>query len=232
MARETLDRKIEHLLDEILALDSMVEGAILQSVDALKNRDIEKAQQIYANDKAVNARRIDLENECIITIATQQPIMAHDLRLLASILEMAAELERMGDYAKGIAAISIRIGKEPLIKPLVDIPRMAELSVSMLHRAVDAFVRGDALAAREIPKEDDLVDGLYNQVYRELVTIMFGNPASIDQANYLMWVAHNLERVADRVTNICERVIYTQTGELKEIDTSDDETRAFSPEMS
>jgi phosphate transport system protein len=227
MARETLDRRINHLLEEILVLDSMVEDAILQSVESLKKQDVERAQQIYIYDKVVNAKRIDLENESITTIATQQPIMARDLRLLASILEVAAELERMGDYAKGIATICLRIGKEPHIKPLVDIPRMAELSISMLHRSVGAFVRGDAETALQIPQEDDLVDSLYNQVYRELVTIMFSNPATIDQANYLMWVAHNLERVADRVTNICERTIYTQTGELKEIDSSDDESRLF-----
>lgn len=227
MARETLDRRINHLLEEVLVLDSMVEDAIIQSIDALKKQDTEHAQQIYSNDKLVNARRFELENECITTIATQQPIMARDLRLLASVLEVAAELERMGDYAKGIATICLRIGKEQHIKPLIDIPRMAELSVSMLHRSVGAFVRGDAETALQIPKEDDQVDFLYNQVYRELVTIMFGNPATIDQANYLMWVAHNLERVADRVTNICERTIYTQTGELKEIDSSDDESRLF-----
>jgi phosphate transport system protein len=227
MARETLDRRINHLLEEILVLDSMVEDAILQSVESLKKQDVERAQQIYIYDKVVNAKRIDLENESITTIATQQPIMARDLRLLASILEVAAELERMGDYAKGIATICLRIGKEPHIQPLVDIPRMAELSISMLHRSVGAFVRGDAETALQIPQEDDLVDSLYNQVYRELVTIMFSNPATIDQANYLMWVAHNLERVADRVTNICERTIYTQTGELKEIDSSDDESRLF-----
>ena len=225
MARETLDRKINHLLEEILVLDSMVEDAILQSIEALKKQDIEHARQIHAFDNTVNAKRFEIENECITTIATQQPIMARDLRLLASILEVAAELERMGDYAKGIATICVRIGKHQHIKPLIDIPRMAELSVNMLHRSVGAFVRGDAETAMQIPGEDDQVDFLYNQVYRELVTIMFGNPAAIDQANYLMWVAHNLERVADRVTNICERTIYTQTGELKEIDNSDDESR-------
>jgi phosphate transport system protein len=228
MARETLDRKINHLLEAILVLDSMVEEAIMQAVAALKKQDLEKAQLLYSNDKIVNSKRIELENECITTIATQQPIMARDLRLLASILEVAAELERMGDYAKGIATICLRIGKDPHIKPLVDIPRMAELSVSMLHRAVGAFVRGDAETAKQIPNEDDQVDSLYNQVYRELITIMFTNPATIDQANYLMWVAHNLERVADRVTNICERTIYTHTGELKEIDVSDDESRTES----
>jgi phosphate transport system protein len=222
MTRETLDRKINHLFEDIVVLDSLVEEAILQSVEALKKQDISLALQIILNDEIVNTKRFELENDCMTTIATQQPIMARDLRLLASILEVSAELERMGDYAKGIAVICQRIGKEPHIKPLVDIPRMAELSVSMLHRAVGAFIQSDAETAHLIPSEDELVDNLYNQVYRELVTVMFSNPATIDQANYLMWVAHNLERVADRVTNICERTIYTKTGNLKEIKYSND----------
>ena len=129
----------------------------------------------------------------------------------------------MGDYAKGIAKICLQIGSTPHVKPLVDIPRMAEIAVSMLHRSVLAFVQFDAETAREIPKEDDQVDALYKQVYRELVSIMFSNPSTIDQANYLLWAAHNLERMADRVTNICERAIYVATGQMKEIDVSDDE---------
>jgi len=223
MPRETLDRKIQHLRDEILILDSMVEEAITGSVDALKFKDLELAQRVYTGDAQVNAKRFELENEVIITIATAQPIMASDLRLLASILEVAGELERMGDYAKGIAHIALMIGKEPLVKPLVDIPRMAQISVSMLHRAVGAFIALDADTARNIPAEDDQIDALYNQIYRDLVAIMIQNPAAIDQGNFLMWAAHNLERLADRVTNICERAIYIATGELKELATSDDE---------
>jgi phosphate transport system protein len=223
MPRETLDRKIQHLRDEILILDSMVEEAVTQSVEALRSKNLELAQQVYHHDAQVNAKRFALENEVIITIATAQPIMASDLRMLASILEVAGELERMGDYAKGIAHITRMIGMEPYIKPLVDIPRMSEISVSMLHRAVGAFIALDAQTARQIPKEDDEVDRLYNQVYRDLVAIMIQNPAAIDQGNYLMWAAHNLERLADRVTNICERAIYIATGELKELATSDDE---------
>jgi phosphate transport system protein len=223
MPRETLDRKIQHLRDEILILDSMVEEAVTQSVEALRSKNLELAQQVYHHDAQVNAKRFALENEVIITIATAQPIMASDLRMLASILEVAGELERMGDYAKGIAHITRMIGMEPYIKPLVDIPRMSEISVSMLHRAVGAFIALDAQTARQIPQEDDEVDRLYNQVYRDLVAIMIQNPAAIDQGNYLMWAAHNLERLADRVTNICERAIYIATGELKELATSDDE---------
>lgn len=224
MPRDTLDRKIQHLRDEILVLDSMVENAVLQSVEALKAQDIDLAHAIYTGDMQVNAKRFELENEVIITIATTQPIMAGDLRLLASILEVAGELERMGDYAKGIAHIAFMIGKEELVKPLIDIPRMAELAASMLHRAVGAFIEVDAETARRIPDEDDQVDSLYNQVYRELVTLMFHNPEAIDQGNYLLWAAHNLERLADRVTNICERTIYIATGQLQELSTSDDET--------
>jgi phosphate transport system protein len=224
MTRETLDRKINQLLDEILVLDSMVETATLEVIQALKQHDVETARRIYRDDALINARRFELERDCMITIATQQPIMATDLRLVASILEVVGELERMGDYAKGIAKICIRIGDQPHIKPLIDIPRMAEIVVSMLNRAVGAFVARDAAQARLIPKDDDQVDALYEQVYRELVTIMFQNPSTIDQANLLMWAAHNLERMADRVTNICERTIYVATGEMQEIDVSDDES--------
>jgi phosphate transport system protein len=206
-------------------MDSMVEEAIMGAVDALKTGDLEKANKIYEGDRDINDLRFELENDCITTIATQQPIMGSDLRLLASILEVVGELERMGDYAKGIAKIRIMMGDAHPIKPLIDVPRMANIAVSMLHRAIGAFVAQDAELALAIPKEDDEVDALYNQVYRELVTIMFSRPSTIDQANYLMWAAHNLERVADRVTNICERTIYVATGEMSEIKPTDDESR-------
>jgi phosphate transport system protein len=224
MPRETLDRKIRHLYDEILVLDSMVENATFEAVEALKKRDLEAAQRIYIADNDINAKRFELENDLIITIATQQPIMAHDLRLLASIYEVVGELERIGDYAKGIAKIAMIIGNQPPVKPLIDIPRMADLAVSMLNRAVLAFINGDTETAQSIPSEDDQVDNLYNQVYRELVTIMFADPSTIDRANHLLWVAHNLERMADRVTNICERTMYIATGHLVEMDRTDDET--------
>jgi phosphate transport system protein len=223
MTRVTLDRKIKQLLDEILVIDSLVETATLEAVEALKNHDLETARRIKQDDAEINRRRFELEKDCMITIATQQPIMATDLRLVASILEVVGELERMGDYAKGIATICLRIGGEPHIKPLIDIPRMAELTVSMLHRAVTAFVNRDADTALAIPAEDDEVDELYDRVYHDLVAIMLKDPSTIDRANVMMWAAHNLERMADRVTNICERTVYIVTGELKEIDASDDE---------
>lgn len=225
MTRETLDRKIQNLLDKIVILSSMVENATLDSVEALKRRDIVTAREIYHKDKLINQKRFDIENECIITIATQQPIMAGDLRLMASILDIAIEIERMGDYAKGIAKICLKIGKEPLMKPLIDIPRMADISVNLLHRAISAFIRRDIEEARAIPLEDDQVDQLYNQVYHELITYVLKDPKTIDQANLLMWAAHNLERMADRVVNICERTIYVVTGELVEISNSDDEAK-------
>ena len=223
MPRETLDNKIQHLNNEILILDSMVEHATLESIVALKKKDLVLARRIYDDDQLINNKRYELENDLIVTIATQQPIMAHDLRIVAAIYDVVSELERMGDYAKGIAKITLLIGDQPLVKPLIDIPRMADLAVSMLHRAVTAFIHGDVESARSIPKEDDEVDSLYNQVYRELLAIMFADPSTIDQANYLLWVAHNLERMADRVTNICERTVYTVTGQLLEFDQSDDE---------
>jgi len=216
MPRQTFERELQRLQDELLVLGSMVEHAIADSVDALKKRDLEWSRQLVADDRLINEKRFQIEADVLTLIATQQPI-AGDLRVLASTLEIAAELERMGDYAKGIAKISLMIGEEPLIKPLIDIPRMAAKAREMLHRALDAFVRRDIEAARAIPAEDDEVDNLYNQVYRELITLILANPKNIDQANHLLWAAHNLERTADRVTNICERVIFTVTGQMLEI---------------
>lgn len=214
--RETLDRELKHLEDEVLELGSMVEGAIMESVDLLKRRDIPGSKRLMAADAEINRKRFKIEGEVLTAIALHQP-MARDLRTLAAMLEIATELERIGDYAKGIANITIRLGSEPLLKPLIDIPLMAEKSRTMLHRSLEAFVQQDVEAAREIPEADDEVDGLYNQVYRELVTYIFANPQSIEQANLLLWVAHNLERAADRVLNVCERIIFTVTGELAEL---------------
>jgi phosphate transport system protein len=224
--RETLDRALQELLDEILVLGSMVEEAVRTSVAALKQRDVSASEKIYAADDRINEKHFEIEDRCITLIATQQP-MAKDLRTLAAVIEISTELERMGDYAKGIAKINILLGSEPLVKPLIDIPRMADLSIDMLHRSLGAFVARDVEAARKIPQEDDQIDGLYNQVYRELVTYMIADTSTIDRANFLLWAAHNLERLADRVTNICERTIYMATGEMRELDRSDDELVNF-----
>jgi len=224
MTREKFDQQIKKLLDDILILGSMTENAILDSIDALTLQDLEKAKKIRKKDKKINAKRYHIENEALMTIATQAP-MATDLRVLASIIDIAGELERIGDYAKGIALITKKLGKEPLLKPLIDIPKMAEIAADMLHRALEAFTKGDVDMAWKIPKDDDLVDDLYNQVYRDLLTYMISDPTTIDKATYLIWVAHNLERAADRVTNICERTLFIETGELHEIKPSDDEAQ-------
>lgn len=222
MIRKTFEHEIQQVKDEVLLLGSMVEHAIIASVEFLKKRDIKGAERIIEEDRAINQKRFDIEKQLMILIATQQP-MAHDLRLLASTMEIISELERMGDYAKGIANINIRMGEEPLLKPLIDIPRMAQIGSDMLHRSLTAFVNEDVEASKAIPVEDDEVDALYNQIYRELMLLIIQDPKSIERANWLLWVAHNLERVADRVTNICERTIFIATGELKEIKSSDDD---------
>lgn len=222
MLRKTFENEIQQVKDDVLLLGSMVEQAILASVDSLKKRDIKAAQKILDEDRLINQKRFEIENKLMILIATQQP-MAHDLRLLASCMEIISELERMGDYAKGIANINVRMDDQPLLKPLIDVPRMAQKGVDMLHRALTAFVNEDIETARQIPVEDDEVDALYNQVYRELMTFVISDPKTIERANWLLWVAHNLERVADRVTNICERTIFIATGEMTEIKSTDDE---------
>ena len=222
MLRKTFENEIQQVKDDVLVLGSMVEQAILSSVEALKKRDVKASQEIFEADKEINEKRFAIESKLMILIATQQP-MAHDLRLLASTLEIISELERMGDYAKGIANINIRMGDIPLLKPLIDIPRMAQIGVDMLHTALTAFVNEDIEGEKSIPVRDDEVDALYNQVYRELMTFVIQDPKTMERANWLLWVAHNLERVADRVTNICERTIFIATGKMEEIKSTDDE---------
>ena len=220
--RETLDREIKKQLDAVLVLGSMVEQATIDAVDALKNRDFKASRKLYAADQVINEKRYEIEQAVIILIATQQP-MARDVRLLAGILEIITELERMGDYAKGIGRINLMIGEQELLKPLVDIPAMAETCTSMLHRALGAFAAGDVETAYAIPHEDDRVDELHNRIQKALLEIMVKDPSTVDQANNLMWAAHNLERFADRVTNVCERTIYIATGEIGDLDISDNE---------
>jgi len=218
MLRQAFERQLQGLQDRVIVLGSQVEQALLEAVHALKERDMARSKQIIAEDRRINEQRFAIESDVLVLIATQQP-MAGDLRTLAAVLEIVGELERIGDYAKGIAKINLMIGERPLLKPLVDIPRMAEKARAMMHDALQAFATRDVNLAREIPLRDDEVDNLYNQVYRELVTYVIADPRTIDQANYLLWAAHNLERAADRVTNICERVVFTVTGKMAELDT-------------
>jgi len=219
MLRQTFDRELHRLQDEVLVLGSMVEKAIIRSVEALKNRDLEAAKQIVADDLKINCKRFDIEEECIQLVATQQP-MAGDLRIIVSVLHIIVDLERMADHAEGIAKITLMMGGEPPLKPLIDIPRMADKAVDMLRRSLEAFINRDAEEARRICEEDDLVDGLYDQVYRELLTYMLQDPRNITRATYLLWVAHNLERIADRATNICERAVFLSTGKMEELNIS------------
>ncbi|MEA4810959.1 MAG: phosphate signaling complex protein PhoU [Anaerolineaceae bacterium] len=222
MPRLTLDRETRLVQDETLILGSMVEQAILNAVDAFKRRDVEAAHEVEQNDHRINDKRFAIENRILILMATQSPL-AHDLRLLAALLEVITELERIGDYAKGIAKVAVRLADEEIPIPFREISTMADMAVSMLHRALSAFVSEDVDAAYALPNEDDKVDELYNAVYRKVVETMIANPATIDHANQVMWVIHNLERTADRVTNICERIIFIATGELIELDLTDDE---------
>ncbi len=222
MPRDTLTRQIHHLLDEVLLLGSMVEQATLSAVDSLRQRDVEAAARLYDNDQLINDKRFAIENAILILIATQQP-MAHDLRLLAATLEIITELERMGDYAKGIAKVTLRLKDADIIIPSRDLERMANQAVNMLHRGLSAFVNEDPNEATAIAMDDAIVDDLYNKIYHHLVEVMIANPATIDQYNHVMWVAHNLERMADRVTNICERTVFIATGDMLEMDTTDDE---------
>ena len=219
MSPTNLERNLKSLTDGLLVMASMVEQAIYLAVESLKTRNIELAEQVIKDDDHIDHKCVELEEACIEVMATQQP-MAVDLRVLVSILNIIVELERMGDYAEGIAKINIRMGDDSLLKPLVDIPRMADKSSDMLRRSISAFLNRDADAARQIVKDDDEVDTLYDQVFRELLTFMIEDPRSIQKATYLIWAAHDLERIADRATNIAERVIFTVTGKMEDVGAS------------
>jgi phosphate transport system protein len=217
--RSAFHKKLREIQDDILIMGSMVSKATLLAIEALQKRDLTLANQIIADDKKINRKRFDIEEKCIQLIATQQP-MASDLRTIVAVLNIITELERIGDYAEGNAKITIMIGNEPPLKPLVDIPRMAEKTADMLNRSLSAFINHDADAAIKISAEDDFMDNLYDQVFRELLTFMAEDPKTITRATRLIWVTHNLERSADRVTNICERVVFMVTGKMGESNTS------------
>lgn len=225
--RKTLERELQSLQDQILILGVMVEEALMTSIELLKRRDLAGAKRLIEQDVEINARRYAIEGHALALIALHQPV-ASDLRTLAAILEIATELERIGDYAKGIAKINVLIGEQPLLKPLVDIPLMAEKALAMLQSALTAFIMRDVEAARAIPGFDDEVDELYNQVYQDLVTYIIADPTCLEQAHHLLWAAHNLERAADRVSNICERILFTVTGEFTEFDSAVS-VRKFAP---
>ena len=214
-----LDRDLAQIQDDILRLGSMTEEAIQRSIKALKQRDVDLAQQIITNDVNINDLRYAIEEHCITVIATQQPV-ASDLRTIIAAIHIATEMERMADHAEGIATLVTRLGDEPLLKPLIDVPRMADIGCGMLRAVLNAYLARDPKAAMAAAARDDEIDHLYNQVFRELLTYMLQDPRTINRAIFLIWVAHNLERIADRVTNISERVVFMTTGKLEELDGS------------
>ncbi len=219
MVRHSFDLQLSEIQQEMLLMATMVESAITRSIEALKDRDTDLARQVIADDLKVNATRYELEHKCMELVATQQPI-AGDLRTVFSVLHIIVDLERMGDHAEGIAKIAIMLASDPPLKPYIDIPRMAETASGMLMASLEAFKDRDEAAARRIVNQDDEVDALYDLVYRELLTIMIADPTTIERATHLTWVAHNLERIADRATNICERVVFLVSGQIEELNTS------------
>jgi len=222
MPRDTLNRQMNLIQDEILILGSMVEQAMLSAVEALKKRDAKAAKAIFLQDQVINEKRFAIENAIIILMATQQP-MARDLRQMAAMLEVSTELERMGDYAKGVAKVNMLLKEKEVYMPVAEIDKMAEIAVNMLHRALGAFISEDTSLALAIPHDDDQVDELFNTAYNKIVQDMIANPNTIDQTNFIMWIIHNIERMADRVTNICERTVFITTGELFEVDGMDED---------
>ncbi len=214
--RATYDREYGEIRDDLLRLGDLVDTAIGRSIDSLKNKDQGLARQVIRDDATINDLRFRIEEACLALIATQQPA-ASDLRSVIAVMNIVVDMERMADHATGIAKTVVRMGDAPLVKPLVDIPRMADLTRSMLRRSLDAFIQRDVTAARVIAEEDHQVDHLYRAVFDELLAIMVKDPETVTRATYLLWCAHNLERIGDRVTNIAERVVFVSTGDMREL---------------
>ena len=213
MLRSDYDRDLFSLQDDLAAMGEMVQTATRSALAALENQDLTLAQQVVDDDDLLDGLQDSLESKCLGLLATQQPA-ATDLRVVMSAVHIGVELERMGDYAEGIAKICLRIGDQPLLKPLIDIPRMADLALKMLTDSLQAYVERDESLARKVCRDDDAVDDLYNQIYRELLTYMLQDTRNIERATYLLWVAHDLERIADRATNIAERVLWLVLGRI------------------
>ena len=218
--RSALDREETRIKDNILRMGSMIESAIDRAIVALKQRDADLAQQVIDDDKLINNLRYKIEEECLTVIATQQPA-AHDLRTIVAATHVAVELERMADHAAGIARITLRMIDQPLLKPLIDLPIMANLVKEMTRAGLESFIHNNAELARQTALRDDEVDQMYQQVFRELLTYMLEDPKNISRATFLLWVAHNLERIGDRATNLCERTIFVSTGQMGDLNTGE-----------
>lgn len=204
------------LESDLLDLASMVEQSLNWAIAALKNRDHRQAQQVILADRQINTSRYEIENQALLLLTQQHPIVSRDLRYIAAVINIAGELERMGDYAKGIARISDKLTGQPPAKVLVHLEQMAKHSNQMLHAAMDAFIECDVEQADGIAREDDVLDDLYEQVYHELLAWMFADNSTVDLATLLLWSAHNIERIGDRVTNICERIRFVETGVISD----------------
>ncbi len=220
MLRSALENELHRLQNELLELGNLVHQSIIKSIEVLKEGDIDAAKRLIAADKDVNRRRFEIESDVLVLIARQQPL-ARDLRTMAAVLGIATELERIADYSKSNARNTIKLGTKPPATILMEISQMAEQASDMLQGALKSFIGRDVEMARRIASKDPEVDDLYDRIYRELMTNVVADPAGIESASDLMWVAHNLERTADRAVNICERVIFTVTGEMKELDDSE-----------
>ncbi len=214
--REAFDRDLHQLQDDLLRLGALVESALDRAIEALRSRSVQVADAVIAADNTIDALHLELEERCLRLMATQQP-MAKDLRTIAAVWIMTIDLERMGDHAEDIARIVQRIAEQPLLKPLIDIPRMAELVRGMLRDGLDAFIARDIAQARQMAARDDEIDHVYAQLFRELLTYMLEDPRNIQRATHLLMVAQALERMGDHATNIAERVIYMVTGNLIEL---------------
>lgn len=220
--RMAFDKELAEIQNELLKMIELVDKAIIRSLNSLAEGDIQLARQIIEDDEKINQLRFQIEEAALALIATQQPT-ATDLREVIAIMNVVVDIERMGDYATGVATTVIKIGDEPLLKPLIDLPKMVEIARTMLRDSIDALMDRNAERAEEIAKRDDEIDVLYRAILDELVEIMAKRPDSIQRANLLLWCAHNIERIGDRVTNIAERVVFVSTGVMKELNIKEEE---------
>ncbi len=217
--RENFQKMLQEDKQEVMLMGDLVEKALSRSIEALKKRDLNLGHQIIADDGRINEKRFEIEKKTIELIAAQHPV-ASELNAIVAILNIIIELERIGDYAAGIAKIVVMIGDESPLKPLIDIPRMCDITIEMIHNSLKSFIENDSKGAVQVIGMDEVVDSMYDQIFRELLTFMMTDPKTVNRATRLIWVAHNIERAADRATNICERVVYTVTGKMEEIGAS------------
>lgn len=215
--RPRFEHDLQELQGDVVNMGNLVNKALSQAINALNRRDYHLSEFVIENDKEINRQRFVIEDKALSVFATQQPVVAQDLRMVASVLNIASELERMGDHARGIGRINLLMGSQPGLTVPVEFSQMAEINHQMLEAALAAFSKLDAGSALSTARRDDEVDILYDAVYQKLLEIMLANPGQINGANYLVWASHNLERYGDRITNICERIIFVATGQMTEI---------------